>query len=346
MCGVTQNFQNMSVNASPAALSHANSNPDLYNIPVSPVPPIHHASSVPYHINTATDPYLGTVTPPPSMVNTPPPSHTPPVVTNPTKSQTPANGYINSVPNRKFSAPSNIAHSAIFNQHGTPTMLQSSHLVNNVETTQNKITPINAVTASFPAPSPVVVNNIYASNPVYNSAVSNNAPAVYNPVVPVTTRLPATYNHGQMSSLPPMPATDILNQNYMFPRSNSVPGLQRVSPTNAFVAPPPTAGFYTRRISSGKNSPKSSSPGHSRHSSPIPPLLANEKLADDNELLSDTLKRLSSCREKCLCHLSNKISENINNRILTFEQCWTSGKLSNPVKLKMAELSEGDYNCI
>lgn len=331
MNGLSQNMHNMSLQPQPDMLHHANSNPDLHNMSDGSIPshimsPLHHSASVPNKIN-AVGQYNGYMpnglarisTPPPSICNTPPVgnSSSNQVCTTPPQNMTPPQSV--TPPNRKFSAPSAIMDSNLITQLGTPTMLQSSHL-----------------TKPTPATSTDVSTNgfqVGGTYPMFHNNSSTGFKSIQNQE---SLYLQNQITTPQMSSLPPMPAVNnIANQNSLYARSVSSPGLpQRISPTN--VGPPPTTGFYT---SGSRGSPKNITPGNSGHNSPVPGL-DTQSVENDSQLLKDTLKRLNDSREKCLCHLTNKINDDISKRIVSFEQSWTTGKLSSTVKMRMSQLSE------
>lgn len=295
MNGITQAFNNISVSPIPP-IHHASSNPDLYQAPF--LQPLHHSTSVPNQMNATGHNRIpghgpGTMTPPPSGSNTPP-------VQTRSGSATPpcSNSYS---PSRKLSVPTMPFGNSIFDQHSTPTMLQSSHLS--------------------------------STNSVQKQATSSN----YG----------ITNGHQQMQSnvYSPLPSQQLTNQ--LYSPTQSAPGTFsptptqnttqiRASPTNI---PPPIAGYYSRRVSNGHTSPKVS-PAHSGQSSPIPSIDPT-LLENDQEVLANTLKQLNNCREQCMCRMTAKVSEDINKKIKLLESNWVSGRLSTPTKGKMVQLADG-----
>ena len=199
--------------------------------------------------------------------------------------------------------------STIFSQLGTPTMLKSSHLQTETE------------------------NSSQHSDPKYSGFVNCDKPSRISPIGGYQTPPIAEYlvEHSTMS---PVPLGQPPQQCNGFVASSSASNVQRSN----CVGPPPTAGYY---IQNEKGSPNRSSPVSLRARSPM--LIANVSIENDNELLESTIKNLQECREKCLCHLNSRNSEEISKKIITFQQTWSSGKLSAAVKLQMSELASGKW---
>ena len=146
----------------------------------------------------------------------------------------------------------------------------------------------------------------------------------------------------QLSSLPPMPTNNYEPQieNASFLRSTSMPGLPpqpRVSPTPALAGPPPVDGYYLRKLSS------QSSPNQSGQNSPVPNSDSCTSPLPKSEVGSSDLavQQLKACRDCCTTKLNNRTLDDISKRISCFKQMWDSGKLSDPVKMMMMQLTAG-----
>ena len=312
MNNITHNMNTMSLQT-PPQLNHANSNPDLYQQSgqqMSILHPLQHSASVPNQMNNMSGQNripghaLGTMTPPPSN-NVSPPSFTPPrcgSATPPTTNN--PNQYNSYSPNRKLSVPTIPFASSIFEQDSTPNMLQSSHL-SNKQPQANSATPVN----------PASMNNMNGHVPAQLGHSS-----FYNPVPQATPQLTSPTQPAANS----FPLVDQMNGNS---------GYGKVSPVANTIAPP-TTGYYARRISNGN------SPSHSGHNSPVPPLDPS-LLENDQDVLQSTLNKLNDCRQKCSCSISAKVSDDINKKIKVFENAWTAGKLTVPVKGKMVQFTDG-----
>ena len=301
---LSSGFSSMSLAPSANILHHASSNPDLHQINhmnQQPPPMMHHSTSVPAHMNQAGQNRIpghsfGNLTPPPSN------SNTPPLVQQRSGSATPPHVYIHNnqsaVGGRKMSAPSvPYYNSSIFSQHGTPTMLQSSHRRTD---------------------SPTI------------SAPATTAPAMLNSPSSLPSRI---------SPMPVTPVPEHLSTN-VFARSQSNPEPFR-KPSPVSMAPP-TSGYYAQK--SGGNSPKSISPGNSGHCSPVPSMDPSASSVDnDSEILLNTMNSLNAFKSRCSCNLTSKLSDDISKKLLTFENSWKSGKLSQKTKAKMIQLAQGEY---
>lgn len=297
---LSSTFSGMSLGPTPNPIHHASSNPDLHqmNYMNHQQPPImQHSTSVPAHINQAGQNRIpghafGNLTPPPSS------SNTPPLVQSRSGSATPPHAYVHNnqamTNGRKMSAPSVPCYNSIFTQHGTPTMLQSSH--------RRTDSPI--------------------STPVTTAAF--NSPSSLPP---------------RISPMPPTPAVpEHLNAN-VYARSQSNPEPFR-KPSPVSMAPP-TSGYYAQK--SGGNSPKSLSPANSGHCSPTPSVDQPASSVNDSENLKNTLKSLNGFKNKCSCHLTSKLSDDINKKLQTLETTWKNGKLSAITKTKVSQLAQGIF---
>jgi len=219
----------------------------------------------------------------------------------------------------------------------------------------NLNTPNNMNNGSLTPPTDSAPRKLSAPNTGYTSAANSIFDKMATPMLQSShlknnvqsvndSPPPGMMSQQQPSSLPPMLTTQINNQANLYARSISTPSVpqqqQRQSPTNVFMAPPPTAGFYAGKNLDTSYSPKSLSPGSSGKNSPVPPSLVNAPIENDLLLLESTLKRLNSCKSKCSCYLSNKVGDDISKRIKTFETKWRNNKLSNPVKTNMSHLAQ------
>uniref|UniRef100_T2M5I9 Steroid receptor RNA activator 1 n=1 Tax=Hydra vulgaris TaxID=6087 RepID=T2M5I9_HYDVU len=189
---------------------------------------------------------------------------------------------------------------SILSQLGTPTMLKSSHLQTE---TKDSVQSSDASFLNYDK-SRISPINGYQTPPIpehqnEDSLVSS---------IPLGQ---STHNNGYLVS----------NSSTEFQKSN-------------LVGPPPTVGYY---IQNGKSSPNRSSPVNLRARSPL--LITNVNIENDNELLESTIKNLQECKEKCLCRLNSRNSDEINKKIISFQQSWLLGKLSAIVKLQMSELA-------
>ena len=296
---LSNGFSAMSLTPTPNQMHHASSNPDLHqmNYMNQQQPPMmHHSTSVPSHINQAGQNRIpghafGNLTPPQSS------SNTPPLVQSRSGSATPPHAYIHNnqaVANgRKMSAPSVPCYNSIFNQHGTPTMLQSSH-----RRTDSPIsTPVTTATLNSPSSLPP-----------------------------------------RISPMPPTPAVPehLTANSYARSQSNPEP-FRKPSPVSMA---PPTSGYYAQK--SGGNSPKSLSPGNSGHCSPTLSMELPASSGVDSENLKNTLNSLNGFKSKCSCHLTSKLSDDINKKFQTLEAAWKNGKLSGNTKTKISQLAQGN----
>ena len=290
----------MSLAPSSNILQHASSNPDLHQknyMNQQQAPIMQHSTSVPAHMNQTGQNRIpghafGNLTPPRSS------SNTPPLIQPRSGSATPPHAYIHNnqsgVIGRKMSAPSvPYYNGSIFSQHGTPTMLQSSHRRTN------------------------------SPNSTLATTATSNSPSSLPP---------------RISPMPQTPVPEHLSAN-VYSRSQSNPE-PNPKPSPVFMAPP-TSGYYAQK--SGGNSPKSMSPGNSGHCSPI--LSTEQPLSseNDNESLKNILNSLNGLKRKCSCHLTGKLSDDINKKLQTLERAWDTGKLSRNTKSKMLQLAQGDY---
>jgi hypothetical protein len=231
----------------------------------------------------------------------PPKSLTPPQNQSPNKNAT----------GRKLCAPAaNIGNTAIFQMGATPTMLQSSRA------------------SSKP-------------NSSATSAVTNSGNQVNNQIgAPLASSMPPMnpYNVAppQPTSLPPMSLPSMLpqDQNNVYSRTNSLPA---GPPPTATLPAPPIAGFY-KPLNSPLNS-LDTSPCGSGASSPVPKK-DKSTLENDNEVLTGTVDKLNECHNKCACILTTKNSDDIKKKIELFKTSWSTGKLSDNVKIQMSSLSE------
>lgn len=104
------------------------------------------------------------------------------------------------------------------------------------------------------------------------------------------------------------------------------------------VAAPPTNGFYNvTKLSNGSNSPKSISPYSSLQNTEVQ-TNQDKMLSNDSELLSEVIEQLTGVHNKCSCVMTSKIADEINKKVQVLKTSWTSGKLSNNVKLQMSSL--------
>lgn len=206
--GLSNGIQNMSLTPSKNSLQHANSNPDLHQMNMinnMPQPLMHHSTSVPGQINQSGQNRipghtLGNMTPPPSSCNTPP------LVSQRSGSATPPpHAYIHdNTSNRKMSALSMpFANPSIFNQHSTPTMLQTSHLKPNdnspVSTPATNRSPVTVQPMGLPpriSPMPPTA----VPDHLNNHSFSN--PETYHRPSPSPTNIPPP-TMGYYSQRPP-----------------------------------------------------------------------------------------------------------------------------------------------
>jgi len=298
---LSNGFSGMSLVPTPNQMHHASSNPDLHQMNYmnhQQPPMMHHSTSVPAHINQAGQNRIpghafGNLTPPPSS------SNTPPLVQSRSGSATPPHAYIHNnqalANGRKMSAPSVPCYNSIFNQHGTPTMLQSSHR----QTDSPISTPGTTATLNSPSSLPP-----------------------------------------RISPMPPTPAVPEHLTANVYARSQSNPEPFR-KPSPVSMAPP-TSGYYAQK--SGGNSPKSLSPGNSGHCSPTPSMEPPASSGVDSENLKNTLNSLNGFKSKCSCHLTSKLSDDINKKLQTLETAWKNGKLSANTKTKISQLAQALNN--
>jgi len=138
--------------------------------------------------------------------------------------------------------------------------------------------------------------------------------------------------------------TNVMTGPQVYPQPNQSMNTNIGAPPT-IIGAPPTNGFYVgSKIANGTNSPKNTSPYSSLQNTPE--VNQNKSiLPNDLEILNEVAEKLSGVLNKCSCVMTNKIADEINKKVHIFKTSWTSGKLSNNVKLQMSTLSKALDSC-